>query len=62
MSFDKGFDELNLIICLILRDLRDTKHRLEVTSSEVKKKDGQLKEFQFRVEHGEGCKKGFCYN
>lgn len=39
----------------IFRDLRETKHKLDSTSSDVKKKDGQLKELQFRIEHGEGC-------
>jgi hypothetical protein len=44
--------------------LRETKHRLEQTATEVKKKDGQLKEMQFRVDHGEGCKKiiSFCFD
>lgn len=32
---------------------------MEVTSSEVKKKDGQLKEIQYRVDHGEGCEKNY---
>jgi hypothetical protein len=40
---------------LFSRDLRETKHRLEVTSSEVKKKDGQLKEIQLKLEQGDGC-------
>lgn len=47
---------MNELIRFLCRDLRETKHRLDVTSGEVKKKDGQLKEMQFRVEHGEGCK------
>jgi hypothetical protein len=37
------------------RDLRETKHRLEASASEVKKKEGQLKEMQMKMEQGDGC-------
>ncbi|CRK98152.1 CLUMA_CG011520, isoform A [Clunio marinus] len=35
------------------KDLYETKHRLEITNNEVKKKDCQLKDIQHRIEHGE---------
>jgi hypothetical protein len=51
----RGFEGTFSDFPLFSRDLRETKHRLEVTSSEVKKKDGQLKEIQLKLEQGDGC-------
>lgn len=38
------------------KDLRDHKQRVESVTNEMKRKEAQMKEMQYRLEHSEGCK------
>lgn len=47
---------MQITIVSICRELKDTKQRLDSQSAEIRKKEGQLKEMQTKLEQGEGCK------
>lgn len=40
----------------ISRDLRENRHHNDSILTDLKRKDTQLKEMQFKLEHNEGCK------
>ena len=38
------------------KDLRDNKQKVDSFANEMKRKEAQIKEMQYRLEHSEGCK------
>lgn len=54
LNLDTYFMQITIVS--ICRELKDTKQRLESQSAEIRKKEGQLKEMQTKLEQGEGCK------
>lgn len=46
----------NLLLSSVHRDLRETRQRFDSAGSDLKRKDGQLRELQQRLENSEGCK------
>jgi hypothetical protein len=45
----------------VSRELRDSRHKFEILSHDMKGKEVQIKELQSKLESGEGCKYiNFC--
>jgi hypothetical protein len=42
--------------CYVSRELRDSRHKCEILSHDMKAKEVQIKELQSKLESGEGCK------
>ena len=42
------------------KDLRDNKQKVDSFANEMKRKEAQIKEMQYRLEHSEGCKFLIC--
>lgn len=40
----------------VSRELRDSRHKFEILSHDMKGKEAQIKELQSKLESGEGCK------
>ena len=40
----------------VSRELRDSRHKFEILSHDMKGKEAQVKELQSKLESGEGCK------
>ena len=40
----------------VSRELRDSRHKCEILSHDMKAKEAQIKELQSKLESGEGCK------